>query len=75
MRSCLKRPWNFGPFDDAQSGDEQPCKACSQCGGEMILQRAADRPSWRDVMASNHRPWWYGDPAKVRNLAPAVPSR
>jgi hypothetical protein len=60
----------FGPFDAVESTDEESCKACPDCGGEMILQREADRPSWRDVMASSHRPTWYRERLDPRSLPP-----
>lgn len=65
----------FGPFDDVETTDEESCKACPHCGGEMILQRAADRPSWRDVMASKDRPTWYRDTMHDPNLPPTSPRR
>jgi len=43
---------------DDEPSAEDTC-TCPSCGGEMILQAAADKPSWSEVMSSSARPPWY----------------
>jgi hypothetical protein len=59
----------LGQDEDASEmhGDEAKCPVC---GAEMRLIDCREKPSWRDILSSPHRPRWYErDTLRQHNLA------
>ena len=50
------------PPMDAAGPTDRRAPACPACGNRMQRLTAEPRPSWRDIMASPHRPPWYARP-------------
>lgn len=47
---------------DTSEPTDPRAPACPACGERMQPLTVALRPSWRDIMASHHRPEWYARP-------------
>jgi len=66
----------FGPLESVDEPDNpEEAPECPCCGRPMILQERRLKPSWRDVMASTHRPPWYQVPALNATNSSQVDSR
>jgi hypothetical protein len=71
----------FGPFEPLDEDSEVPAQShppCQRCGAAMIPQGIQEHPtklSWRHVMASRHRPWWYLPPPAAPSLVSNPPKR
>lgn len=54
--------------DACETGEDE--EKCPACGGKVRLIDRGEKPSWRDIMNSPHRPPWYVQAIpKSRNLA------
>ena len=65
----------FGPFDAESDVDASKASRpdCPHCGVPMIPQGGRDKPSWAEVMHSEHRPAWYRPVPRRSKLEPRPP--
>ncbi len=51
---------DFGPFKEPENEQtEIEIQRCKTCGGSLIPHSLSPKPSWANIMRSNHRPHWY----------------